>query len=68
MLEKGVAFEEVEVTQIEIKSLLDKSPMGKVPFIEIKEGFLSESTAVPGFFENCTADEPIIPKDPFKAA
>ena len=56
------------MTQIETKFLLDKSPMGKVPFIEIKEGFLSESTAVPGFFENCTADEPIIPKDPFKAA
>ena len=56
------------MTQIETKSLLDKSPMGKVPFIELKEGFLSESTAVLGFLENCTADEPIIPKDPFKAA
>lgn len=68
LLEKGVAFEEIEVTPTETQSLLDKSPMGKVPFIELKEGFLSESTVILGFLENCTADEPMVPADPFRAA
>ena len=61
LLEKGVAFEELEIRPSKEESFLAMSPMGKVPFIELKEGFLSESTAILGFLENCTADEPMVP-------
>ena len=50
LLEKGVAFEEVEsYTGVGPKykpEYLDKSPLGKVPALETDEGFISESRAI----------------------
>ena len=42
--------------------------MGKMPFIEVDEGYLSETSAILGFLENCVPDQPMTPADPFVSA
>jgi glutathione S-transferase len=69
MLEKGVPFEEemVWVGNTHPK-LMDRSPMGKVPFIETEQGCLSESMACAEYIEQCWPQTPLLPADPFAAA
>jgi glutathione S-transferase len=68
MLEKGFQFEEVEIAPTYSEPYLELSPMGKMPFIEVDEGYLSETSAVLGFLENCVPDQPMTPADPFASA
>ena len=68
MLEKGFQFEEVEIAPTYSEPYLELSPMGKMPFIEVDEGYLSETSAILGFLENCVPDQPMTPADPFASA
>ena len=68
MLEKGFQFEEVEIAPSYSEPYIELSPMGKMPFIEVDEGYLSETTAILGFLENCVPDQPMTPADPFASA
>lgn len=68
LLEKGFEFEEVLIKPTYGDPFLELSPMGKIPFIELDEGYISETTAILGFLESCIPDVPMTVKDPFSRA
>jgi len=68
MLEKGFQFEEVAISPSYSEPYIELSPMGKMPFIEVDEGYLSETSAILGFLESCVPDQPMTPADPFASA
>ena len=69
LLEKKVPFEEelVWVGNTHPK-LMDRSPMGKVPFIQTEQGCLSESMVCADYIEHAYPEHPLLPADPFAAA
>jgi glutathione S-transferase len=69
LLEKGVAFEEELVwTGNTHPKLVDRSPMGKVPFLETPHGCVSESMACAEYIEQQYTSHPLLPADSFAAA
>jgi glutathione S-transferase len=68
LLEKGFDFKEVHIEPSYSEPFLDLSPMGKVPFIEVDEGYLSETTAIMGFLESCIPELPMTNEDAFRRA
>lgn len=68
LLEKGVPFEEVLVWADRSPTLLQKSPLGKVPFIETADGALCESQVIADYIESIAPQTPLMPADPFAAA
>lgn len=68
LLEKGVAFEEELVwTGSTHPKLLDRSPMGKVPFLDTPQGAISESMACAEYIEHAYPEHPLLPADPYEA-
>ncbi|NDF06320.1 MAG: glutathione S-transferase family protein, partial [Betaproteobacteria bacterium] len=69
LLEKGIAFEEelVWVGNSHPK-LMNRSPMGKVPFLETPHGCLSESMVISEYIEQAYPQHPLLPSDPMQAA
>ena len=51
LLEKGLAFEEVAARPSQEGAYKAKSPMGKVPCIEVAEGFISETGVILDYLE-----------------
>ena len=51
LLEKGLAFEEVAARPSQEGAYKAKSPMGKVPCIEVAEGFISETSVILDYLE-----------------
>lgn len=68
MLEKGVAFDERLVMTSQDETLLQRSPMGKVPFLETSAGSISESEVQMAYLEDAFPDKPLLPKDPYARA
>jgi len=68
LLEKGFDFEEIHIQPTYSEPFLELSPMGKIPCIELDEGYLSETTAIMGFLESCVPDLPMTDKDSFRRA
>jgi glutathione S-transferase len=69
LLEKGVPFEEELVwTGSTHPKLMDRSPMGKVPFLDTPQGPISESTACAEYIEAAYPQHPLLPADPVAAA
>lgn len=68
LLEKGVEFEEELVWADRSPALLEKSPLGKVPYLETERGALCESQALLEYIEAAYPDKPLYPSDPFAAA
>lgn len=69
LMEKAVAFEEELVwTGNTHPKLIERSPMGKVPFLETPEGCISESMACAEYIEQQYPAHPLMPADPFAAA
>ncbi|MBT9491581.1 MAG: glutathione S-transferase family protein [Paucibacter sp.] len=69
MLEKGIAFEEVQVmTHSPEESVLSCSPLGKVPFIRTPHGALCESQVIVDYLEAAHPNPALLPSDPFEAA
>ena len=68
MLEKGFDFEEVYIAPTYSEPYLELSPMGKIPCIEVDEGYLSETTAILGFLESCVPEVPMMEQDGFRRA
>ena len=68
LLEKNVPFEEelVWVGNTHPR-LMERSPMGKVPFIETPDGCLSESMACAEYIEQKYPQHALLPADPFQA-
>jgi glutathione S-transferase len=70
LLEKGVEFTE-ELTKVgpwAVPGLTDRTPFGKVPFIETLEGTLCESEAILAYLEQRFPTPALIPQDPWLAA
>jgi len=68
LLEKGVPFEEELVwTGNSHPKLVSRSPMGKVPFLDTPDGYISESLVCADYIEAAYPDHPLLPAYPFQA-
>jgi len=68
LLEKGVPFEEELVWPTRDESLLARTPMGKIPFIEVDGRTIAESTVIAEYIEETYREKPLLPADPFARA
>lgn len=68
LLEKGFQFEEVLVQPGADPAFLSKSPMGKIPCLEVDEGFITETNVILEFIEDVSSDLPLLPAEPFRRA
>ncbi len=68
LIEKDVEFEEVKTPPSQEEEFLAKSPMGKMPAIEVEGTFLSESLAIAQYLEQIAPEPRLMPEDPLQAA
>ncbi len=66
LLEKAVAFQEQLVWAGETD--LDRSPMGKVPYLDTPHGPLCESAVILEYLEQAYPQTPLLPPDAYQAA
>jgi glutathione S-transferase len=67
LLEKGVEFEEVKAPPAQDEDYLKRSPMGKMPSIEVDGQFMSESLAIFRYLELLQPEPALLPSDPWAA-
>ncbi len=67
LLEKGLEFEEVKAPPSQDEAYLERSPMGKMPAIEVDGRYLSESLAIASYLERIAPEPALLPSDPFEA-
>lgn len=63
LLEKGIPFEEAFCMTSQEEEYRKRSPMGKVPYLEIDGEFLCESQVICEFLEDAHPEIPLYPKD-----
>ena len=70
LLEKGVPFEEDAACKpSQQDEFLARTPIGKVPFLELDGGRrLSESEVIFEYLEDAYPQKPLLPKDPYERA
>lgn len=69
LLEKGVAFEEdAGVKPSQKDEYLAKSPMGKVPYLEVDGTRIRESSVIMEYLEDAYPDKPLLPRSPIERA
>ena len=68
LLEKEVPFQEKLVWVDRSPALLEKSPLGKVPYFEIGDKVLFESQVMLDYVEAAYPQKPLLPADAFEAA
>jgi glutathione S-transferase len=70
LLEKGLPFEEdASCKPSQQEEFLARSPVGKVPFLELEGGRrLAESDVIVEYLEDHYPQKPLLPKDPFERA
>ena len=69
LLEKQIAFTEEATRPSQDADFLERSPLGKIPFIKTANGqFLSESQAILEYLEDAYPANPIYPADAFERA
>ena len=68
LLEKGFEYEEVLTSPTQDGEFLTKSPMGKVPCLEVREGFLTETNVILEFIEDTFWGHALFPEDAFGKA
>ena len=70
LLEKGVPFaEDAGCKPSQKDEFLARSPIGKVPFLELDDGRrLSESEVIVEYLEDAYPQKPLLPRDPFERA
>ncbi|NML33142.1 glutathione S-transferase family protein [Paraburkholderia antibiotica] len=68
LLEHGIAFEEVFVTPSQDNTLLEHSPLGKVPYLQTEDGDLCESQCIVEYLAARFPDKQIFSADPWLAA
>ena len=67
LLEKGIEFEEVKAPPAQDEDSLKRSPMGKMPSIEVDGQFMSESLAIFRYLEMLQPEPALLPSDPWAA-
>jgi glutathione S-transferase len=70
LLEKGVPFEEDPACAPSQKDeFLARSPIGKVPFLELEDGRrIAESEVIAEYLEEAYPRKPLLPREPFERA
>jgi len=69
LLEKGVAFEEdASCRPSQKEEWIARSPMGKVPILEVDGTTLTESQVICEYLEDAYPEKPLYPKDPIARA
>ncbi len=68
LVEKGLAFEEVSVMPSQEPEVLAKSPMGKVPYIEVDGTTLTETNVIFDYLEDIQPQPALYPGDPWARA
>ena len=68
LLEKGIEFKVVEATPSQESEFTAKSPMGKVPCIEVENRFLSETSIILDYLEESSTAPALYPADTFERA
>jgi glutathione S-transferase len=68
VLEKGIACEFIETRPSQDAAFLLKSPMGKVPLLETRQGFLTETNVILDYLEESHPAVPLLPADCFARA
>lgn len=69
MLEKGVAFElDATCRPSQNEDFLARTPMGKVPFVEVDGAQLAESQVICEWLEDAYPQKPLYPRDPLERA
>jgi glutathione S-transferase len=69
MLEKGVPFEiDPTCRPSQSEDFLARTPMGKIPFLEIDGAQLSESQVICEWLEDAYPQKPLYPRDPLERA
>lgn len=68
LIEKDLAFEEVKTMPSQEESFLIRSPMGKMPAIEVDGTHLSESVAIAHYLEQIKPSPALLPSDALAAA
>jgi glutathione S-transferase len=68
LMEKGVPFEEELVWPSQDDAHLARTPIGKLPFIEVGGQSLAESQVLSEYIEEAYPQNPLLPKDPFARA
>ena len=66
--EKGIEFEEVRDPPSQEDEYLARSPMGKVPCIEVDDTFLSEAFAIADYLDHIQPEQSLLPGDPLARA
>lgn len=68
LMEKGVAFDEKLVWTDRSAALYEKSPLGKIPYLEIGDQVLVESQVLLEYLEDAYPAKPLLPADAMAAA
>ena len=68
LLEKGIPFEEVFSLTSQDENYLQRSPMGKVPYLDIDGQYLCESQVICEYLEDHYPANPLYPKDVLERA
>ena len=69
LLEKGIPFEEdADCKPSQDEAYLAKSPMGKVPYVELDGTRLCESEVILEYLEDRYPQNPLLPRDPLARA
>ncbi len=68
LIEKDLPFEEVLQPPGQEAELLQCSPLGKVPYIETENGYLSETNVIYDFLEELKPEPDLYPDDLFEKA
>ena len=68
LLEKGIPFEEAYCRTSQDEEYRKRSPMGKVPYLEVDGQFLCESQVICEYLEDHYPDKPLYPKDVLERA
>jgi glutathione S-transferase len=69
LMEKGVMFEEEHCMVSQEPAMLARSPMGKVPFLQLDDGStLTESQVIVEYLEDAYPENPLFPRDPLARA
>jgi glutathione S-transferase len=70
LLEKGIAHEaDAGCRPAQDEAFLARSPMGKVPFLELEGGKrLAESEVICEYLEDAYPEKPLLPRDPLERA
>jgi glutathione S-transferase len=69
LLEKGIPYEEdANVRPSQKDDYVAKSPLGKVPYVEVDGARLIESAVILEYLEDAYPQKPLLPKDPLARA